>query len=173
MQTIQRLSRRITKKIHSWGITVLFIGLLPSLAFALAGIGERSSFFHYNDLTLIERGHPSDFCSGPTHWCNALYREGYRNFKGIDSTFEQLNIPSDSATPYLIGQRSSDNSWLVYNLQKEQILIADMDYQKVIDVWYSLGFKQPTYVNARNTRELLTETKDSKSFRWKEIYRCT
>lgn len=167
MQTIQRLSRRITKKIHSWGITVLFIGLLPSLAFALAGIGERSSFFHYNDFTLIERGHPSDFCSGPTHWCIALYREGYRNFKGIDSTFEQLNIPSDSATPYLIGQRSSDNSWLVYDLQKEQILIADMDYQKVIDVWYSLGFTQPTYVNARNTRELLTETKDSKSFRWK------
>ena len=167
MQTIQRLSGRIIKKIHSWGITVLFIGLLPSLAFALAGIGERSSFFHYNDFTLIERRHPSDFCTGPTNWCLALYREGYRDFKGIDSTFEQLNIPSDSSTPYLIGQRSSDNSWLVYDLQKEQILIADMDYQKVIDVWYSLGFTQPTYVNARNTRELLTETKDSKSFRWK------
>ena len=73
----------------------------------------------------------------------------------------------DTKTPYLIGQRSSDNRWLVYDLQKEQILIADIDYQKVIDVWYSLGLAQPAYVNSRNTRELLTETKDSKVFRWK------
>lgn len=168
MKPIPRASGRIMKKIHLWGSLVLFIGLVPSLAFALAGIGERTSFFHYNDFTLIERGHPSDFCSGPTNWCLALYREGYRDFKGIDSTFVQLNIPSDSATPYLIGQRSSDNSWLVYDLQKEQILIADTDYKKVIDVWHSLGLAKPIYVNARNTRELLTETKDSKIFRWKK-----
>ena len=102
---------------------VLCIGLLPSLAFALAGIAERTSFFHYNDFTIIERGHPSDMCSGPNKWCLALVGEGYRDFKGIDSTFEQLNIPSDSATLYIVGQRSSDNSWLVYDLQKEQILV--------------------------------------------------
>lgn len=167
MKSIQRASRWIMKKIHSWGPLVLFIGLLPSLALALAGIGERSSFFHYNNFTSIERGHPSDFCSGSTKWCLALYKEGYRNLKGIDSTFEQLNIPSDSATPYLIGQRSSDNSWLVYDLEKEQVLIADTEYQKVIDVWNSLGLAQPTYVNARNTRQLLTKTKDSKVLRWK------
>lgn len=166
MKPVRRALRLMMKKIH-WGPLVLFIGLLPSLALALAGIGERSSFFQYNDFTFIERGHPSDICSGPTKWCLALNREGYRDFKGIDSTFEQLNVPTDHARPYLIGQRSSDNSWLVYDLQKEQILIADTDYQKVIDVWYSLGLAQPKYVNARNTRELLTETNDSKAFRWK------
>ena len=166
MKTTQRSDRRIIKEINLWAPLVLSIGLLPSLVFALAGIAERTSFFHYNDFTVIERGHPSDICSGSTKWCLALWREGYRSSKGINSTFEQLNIPSDSTIPYIVGQRSSDDSWLVYDLQKEHILIADIDYQKVIDVWYSLGLAQPTFVNARNTRELLTETEDSVVSRW-------
>lgn len=37
----------------------------------------------------------------------------------------------------------------------------DVDYNKVIDVWLSLGLDQPVYVNAHNTHELLTETRDS------------
>ena len=162
-----RTSGRMMKKLHPWGLPVLLIGLLPSLAFALAGIAERTSFFHYNDFTRIERGHPSDICSGSTKWCLALYRDGYRDFKGIDSTFTQLNIPSDTATPYIIGQRLSDDRWLVYDLQKEQILIEDVDYQKVIEVWCSLGLARPSYVDARNTRELLTETQDSIASRWR------
>ncbi len=159
------------KALHSWGLSAVFIGLLPSLAFGLAGMAERSSLFHYNDFAGIERGYPSDICSGTTKWCLDLYREGPRDFKGIDSTFKQLNVPPDRATPYIIGQRSSDGIWLVYDLQKEQILIADFDYRKVIDIWRSLGFAQPVYVNARNTRELLSETHDSIFSRWSEDLR--
>lgn len=154
------------KAIDSRYTLFLFIGLLPSLVFALAGIAERTSFFHYNNFTAIERSHPSDVCTGPTKWCLALVREGYRVFKGVDSTFEQVNIPTDSAIPYVVGQRSSDGNWIVYDLLKEQTLIEDTDYQKVIDVWYSLGLAQPNYVNARNTRELLVETEDSVKSRW-------
>ena len=155
------------KTINSWRLLVLFIGLLPSLAFALAGIAERISFFHYNNFATIERGHPSDICSGPDKWCIAFRKDGHQDFKDIEFSFKQVSIPTNSAIPYFVGQRLFEDSWLVYDLQKEQILIIDIDYSKVIDAWYSLGLAQPTYVNARNTRELLNETEDSVTFRWK------
>jgi hypothetical protein len=154
------------KAIHSWRTLVLFISLLPSLAFALAGIAESTSFFYYNDYTKIERGHPSDLCWGPDQWCLAFRKDGYQGFKDINFTFKQVSVPADKAIPYFIGQRLSDDSWLIYDLQKEKPLIADIDYQKVIAVWLSLGLARPVYVNARNTRELLTETEDSVADRW-------
>jgi len=154
------------KPINSWRTLVLLIGLLPSLAFALAGIAESTSFFYYNDYAKIERGHPSDLCWGPSKWCLALRKDGRQGFRDIDFTFIQVSVPSDRAIPYFVGQRTLDDSWLVYDLQKEKTLIADIDYQKVIAVWSSLGLAQPVYVNARNTRELLTETEDSVASRW-------
>ena len=154
------------KSTISWIFPVLLISAMPTLAFALAGIAERTSFFHYNDFAQIQRGHPSDICSGATNWCLALRREGHQDFKGIRSTFEKLNIPSDGRSPYLVGQRSSDNFWLVYDLKQEEVIVSDASHQKVIDVWRSLGLPQPSYVNARNTRELLLETEKSVRFRW-------
>jgi len=151
---------------HFKFMLVQFILLLPSPAFALAGMAESNSYFHYNDFTKIERGHPSDLCWGPSKWCLALLRDDYRKFKGIDFTFEEINTPTDQAAPYIIGRRSTDNHWLVYDLKKERFLIDDADYNKAIDVWLSLGLAQPVYVNAHNTRELLTETRDSVFNRW-------
>ena len=66
-----------------WFLPVLWIAILPEMSFALAGIAERTSFFHYNDFAQIQRGHPSDICSGATNWCLALRREGHEDFKGI------------------------------------------------------------------------------------------
>ena len=135
---------------------ILFLLLFSSLAHALAGFAERSSTFHYNDFSQIERGHPSDLCYGLDNgqWCLVLRRDDYRHFKDIDSPFAELNVPVDTSTPYIIGRRSSDNHWLVYELEKEILLISDADYRLVLDVWQGLGMEEPIYVNARNTREL-------------------
>jgi hypothetical protein len=156
----------VKRKLRSAIIVVLLVVLLPAQVYALAGIAESSSVFHYNDYTKIERGHPSDLCWGPSKWCLGLKREDYRNFKGVDFTFQEINVPADTTIPYLIGRRSSDSHWLIYNLNEEQILIANIDYGKVIEIWSSLGLATPVYVNAHNTRELLTETGDSVNSRW-------
>lgn len=158
--------RFFMKSIPARLILFIFFILSPSLGYALAGIAESTSYFHYNDYTKIESGHPSDLCWGPTKWCLAFKREDFRKFKGIDSTFEEINVPVDSATPYIIGRRSTDNHWIVYNLLEEQILMKDIDYKKVVEVWASLGLAQPVFVNAHNTRELLTETRGSVTARW-------
>ncbi len=88
------------------------------------------------------------------------------DFKGITSTFRQLNVPTDSAVPVIIGQLSYDHTWIIYDLQKEAIVINDAEYQKVTDVWKSMELPMPVYVNSENTRELLVETEDSVSMRW-------
>jgi hypothetical protein len=149
-----------------WCVLTHSIFLLPSLAFALAGIAESTSRFHYNDYAQIERGHPSDLCRGPTKWCLALIREEFHEFENLESSFEEINVPGKSAGPYVIGRRSLDNHWLAYDLKRERLLIADPDYDKVIETWLSLGLDPPVYVNAHNTREMLTETRDSVIARW-------
>ncbi len=150
-----------------WSILPLFLVLLPSFAFALAGFAEKSSVFHYNDFTDIFRGHPSDMCPGATQWCLDFERKEARWFKGINSTFEKINVPPDRKTPFIIGQLSSDSNWLVYDLGKEKILISHPDYEKAIHVWNSLGMKEPIYVTPHNTRDLLTETEESSRSNWR------
>jgi hypothetical protein len=59
----------------------------------------------------------------------------------------------------------------VYDLKQERLLINDADYDKVIEVWLALGLTQPIYVDAHNTRELLTETRDSVTSRWRFDFR--
>jgi len=145
--------------------TFVIISLLPAYAFALAGIAERSSFFYYNDYTAIERGHPSDMCRGPSKWCLRFQREDHRDFKGIDTSIEEINVPNNSTSPYVILRRSSDEQWLVYDLENEQILITDSNYQDVLAVWNTLGLDAPIFVNAKNTPEYLTETEDSAAAR--------
>lgn len=146
-------------------ISTLILCLHVAPVFALAGIGERSSQFYYNDFAFIERGHPSDLCDGPTKWCLSLYRENFRRFPGIDSSFEEINVPQDRTNPYFIG-RSSDNHWLIYDLKGEQLVTTNTDHGVVLARWRSLGLAEPTYVNAHNTRERLIETEDSVSARW-------
>ena len=79
----------------------------------------------------------------------------------INFIFEEINVPTDKSAPYIFGQRSTDSHWLVYDLKQEQFLMDDVDYNKVIDVWLFLDLDQLVYVNAHNTLELLTETRDS------------
>jgi hypothetical protein len=93
----------VKPKIRSGFVLTLLLVLLPAHAYALAGIAESSSVFHFNDYTKIERGHPSDLCRGPSKWCLGLKREDYRSFRDIDFTFEEINVPTDSAIPYIIG----------------------------------------------------------------------
>lgn len=143
---------------------VLFGFLVTTNVLALAGIAESSSYFHYNRYTDVELGHPSDLCQGPTKWCLGLKRQNFQRFKGIDSTFEELNVPDDPASPYLIGRRSSDNAWLVYDLDKEEVLLEHENFQMVLSFWYELGMTSPTFVDAHNTRAFLEETRDSVKF---------
>ncbi len=136
-------------------------------AFALAGIGESSSRFYYNDFALIERGHPSDLCDGASKWCLSLHREDYRRFPGIDSSFEEMSVPLDHTTPYFIGRRSIDNVWLIYDLKHEQVVSTNSTRDLMMAEWRALGLVEPTYVDAHNTRERLTETEESVSARWR------
>ena len=145
--------------------TLLFL-MHVAPVFALAGIGESSSQFHYNDFVFIERGHPSDLCDGPTKWCLSLYREDYRRFPGVDSSFEEINVPQNRTNPYFIGRRSLDGYWVIYDLKQEQVVTTNTDHDVVIAKWRSLGLAEPTYVNAHNTRERLIETEDSVFSRW-------
>ncbi len=143
--------------------------MLPSMALALAGIAESSSSFHYNDFAQIERGHPSDLCSGGGEWgkwCLAFRKERFASFKSLDSTFTQVSVPSDHATPYFIGQSALDDRWVIYDLQQEVFIVRDADYPSAISSWRTLGLVEPSFVNARNTREMLIETDDSVASRW-------
>ncbi len=145
----------------------LLFCLISSKAFALAGIAERSSYFHYNDYAQVERGHPSDTCTGKTKWCLGLSKKNLRGLRGINSSFEELSVPPDSASPYFIGRLSENDHWLVYDLQQESIILEHPNYKNALDTWRSLKQKDPIFVNVKNTRDLLFETEESIDRRWK------
>ncbi len=147
-------------------ILPLLISLSPACALALAGFAEQTSVFHYNDYRQVLRGHPSDLCHGETKWCLVLQKPGKGYRREENAHFEELSVPLDRRIPYVIGRRSGDNYWILYDLTQEKVLVADLNYDNAIYAWRALGFEEPRYANGRNTGEFLIETKESVFSRW-------
>ena len=147
-------------------IVPMLISLSPACAFALAGFAESTSVFHYNDYRQVVRGHPSDLCHGETKWCLILQKPDDVYRREENSHFEELSVPLGHRVPYVIGRRSNDNHWILYDLIQEKVLVADLNYDNAIYAWRALGFDEPRYANGRNTREFLIETEESVFARW-------
>ncbi|GJM06209.1 MAG: hypothetical protein DHS20C09_22050 [marine bacterium B5-7] len=129
-------------------------------------MGERSTHFFYNNYAKIERGHPSDLCSGENKWCLKLMRNNSQEFNDISFTFEKINVPVTPKFNYIIGQSSTDMRWLVYDLENENTIINTDEYNKALNAWAEHGNRTLVFIDGRNTRELLTETPESIKSRW-------
>ena len=150
-------------------ILMVFLALVPSTAMALAGIGEHDSTFHYNKYTKVKWQHPGQFCSrdGETSdlHCFEFARESYEDFEGLERSLEEINVPFDESSPYIIARRSDDSKWLVYDLEKEQPLITGVAYKEALAVWQSLGLLEPDFIDTINPHKFLRETAASKKRR--------
>ena len=150
---------------------MIFLILIPSIALALAGIGERDTTFHYNKYSKVSWQHPGQFCIRDNDTsdlrCLELIRDSYEDFKGLESSLEEINVPLDEASPYIIARRSSDSKWLVYDLEKEHYLIKGVSYNEALAVWQSLELLEPDFVDSINPEKFLHETVTSKKRRLK------
>ncbi len=143
-------------------INLLLLFLLsPTLAHALAGFAERSSTYHYNHYAKIERGHPSDLCMGENKWCLRLVQVSGDSFEKIDTTFNALNVPEDTSSPYLFGHRYDDSQWVIYDLKNAVPIHESQMKADAMQAWLALGQAAPLFIDARNTDQYLTETKES------------
>jgi hypothetical protein len=140
--------------------------LLPSAAFALAGLAEHTSVFHYNDFALIVLGHPSDICSGASNRCLALERGNHGDYEGIDSTFAEISGPVGEPVPYIIGRLSRDDQWIVYDLDSERVLFSAKGRGNALGYWKELGLAEPVYLTPGNIKRHLSETRESIRRRW-------
>ena len=80
----------------------------------------------------------------------------------MESSLEEINVPVDESTPYVIARRSLDSKWLVYDLEKEQHLINEVAYSEALAVWQSLGLSEPDFVDTISPEKLLRETAASR-----------
>ena len=129
---------------------------------ALAGIGEHHSTFHYNTYTKVIWQHPGEFCERDDEtsdrYCLEFKRESHEDFKDLESSLEEINVPSDPYSPYIIAKRSGDSKWLVYDLEKEKHLVTGVAYHEAVSVWQSLGLSEPSFIDSINPEKFLTET---------------
>lgn len=148
---------------------VVFLTLIPSKAMALAGIGEHDSTFHYNYYTMVSWQHPGEFCIRDVETsdrrCLMLIRESDEDFNRLESSLEELNVPLNESSPYIIARRSIDSRWLVYDLEKEQYLVNAAVYSEALAVWQSLGLPEPDFIDSIDPAKFLRETAASKKRR--------
>lgn len=145
-------------------ISVLFLTLFPSVAMSLAGFAEHYSTFHYSDYAKVLWAHPGDVCTrdrGSDQFCFSLRREGNGSFKELENSLEEINVPVDTSSPYVIARRSIDSKWLVYDLEAEQYLANKINRDEALAVWKSLGLTEPRFVDPRAPTDHLEETVES------------
>lgn len=145
-------------------INFTFLILFPSVAMPLAGFAEHYSTFHYSDYAKVLWAHPGDVCTrdrGSDQFCFSFSKEGNGSFKELENSLEEINVPVDRSSPYVIARRSIDSKWLVYDLEKEQYLVNKVKRNEALTVWKSLGLTEPGFVDPRAPTDHLEETAES------------
>jgi hypothetical protein len=153
--------------ISTIAISICLLILSPSRAFSLAGIAERHSTFYLNKYANVRWEHPGDICDGNDYYCLSLEKVEHGVFEGLEYSLEEINIPATKSSPYIIARRSMDDTWLVYDLEKERYVIEATGFNEAHDVWKSLGFAMPSFIDSKSPEEYLAETIESILARWR------
>lgn len=142
----------------SAGVLISFL-CIPSLVFGLAGWSELSYEYYYSPNILIEFSVPSDACSpeyNKNQRCIKIYSADdgnkFKKFKNLDSLTE-VNLPLSSSPKFIIGKSYFDDSWLIYDIQKDEKLFVDKNFDLVKKEYEKLGVKTPTLVSMNNFDE--------------------
>jgi len=155
--------------VHRAALLVCLL-LLPAWVGALAGMAESYRNYNYNDLAQVQWGNPGEFC--PTRadgrYCMHLTRPDAGTFKELDYIpIDEINLPTEPASPYVIARPSLEDLWFVYNLKTEQYVISKVSYPAALEVWIRLGLQEPgEFVQSSRPANKLQETRDSVVFRW-------
>jgi hypothetical protein len=145
---------------------ILLVTFIPSTAFALAGIAERTSIYHYNHYAELYWAHPGDTCDGNDTYCLSLKKKGNLNFTGLECNFEEINLPKDVLNPIILARRSIDNKWIVYDLRDESYLIDSASFNDAYAVWTSTDNNEVSFIDVKNPDQFLFETKKSIRLKW-------
>lgn len=147
---------------------LLAAALIPLPALALAGFAEHSSTYQFNRFAELRWDSPGDGCEGDDKFCLELVRRSGTGFANIDGSLEAINVPVDPSSPYVVAQRSSDLSWLVYDLAAEAFLVERARRDEAFAAWRRLGLAEPRLVDAHGPERYLEETAASVEQRWRE-----
>jgi len=150
-------------------LAALLLGaLVPLRAVALAGFAEHSRTLHFNRFAELRWQSPGDACEGEDPFCLELVRPGGYEHAGVDESLEAINVPEDPASPYVLAQRSSDGSWLVYDLGAQRFVAERAGRTEALAAWRRLGLAEPELIDARSPERHLRETGASALQRWRE-----
>jgi hypothetical protein len=145
---------------------IWLVTFIPSTAFALAGIAERTSIYHYNHYAELYWAHPGDTCGGNDNYCLSLKKKGNLDFAGLECKFEEINLPKDVSNPIILARRSNDNKWIVYDLRDESHLIESASFNDAYAVWTSTDNNEVSFIDVKNPDQFLNETKKSIRLKW-------
>jgi len=150
-------------------ILCLSVGLstfLPSAVFPLAGIGEVDSTFHFNRYAKLKWAHPGDTCEGGDNYCLKLEKANRGTFKGLDCSLEEINLPENTSIPIILARRSTDNTWLVYDLANEAFIIEAATFDDATAEWNSRALPVLSLIDTSNPDQFLSETYASIKRKW-------
>ncbi|MDD5291383.1 MAG: hypothetical protein PHZ04_04725 [Patescibacteria group bacterium] len=149
---------------------ICFFFLLPRIAFGLAGWGEFNTECYYTSEILINFGNPSDVCSPDygDQTCFSLYKNYDRyHFKGFKKlgNLTSIGVPTSDKPKFIIGKSYYDSSWLIYDIEQDEKILQDSNYEKVLAEWKNLGNPEPTIANTKNFSKYFdNETEESKKW---------
>lgn len=141
-------------------LTTLFFLTWNFKVFALAGFSEIDSVLHYNNLTDIMWGHPSDACSPYGHYCFYLIEKN-KIAHPFNTALQTINIPEDQNSNFVLIE-SMRNQWVIYDLGSKGIVFENDNFESALKKWEDLGFPQVTFANATNLSDYFVETEESK-----------
>jgi len=135
----------------------------PAAAGATAGFAETHSDLHYNRSATLHWIHPGDGCDSG-RYCFTLEKKEVQSrlFRGLYLSLRKINVPEDDG-PLILAQASSDETWLVYDLDAEQYLVRSVPYETALRTWVASGRKPPRLADAEKGARGLSQTWRSRS----------
>lgn len=137
-------------------------------AYALAGLSESSSTFHYNDFADLSWGHPSDGCTEIETEYGSQYCFYLQPTKHGEELLQQwgglqkISIPTSKEEPIVLIQSRWHDHWTVYNTETAEVYLETENFEEALQKWKSFGFEKPSFANARNLSRYFEETEESK-----------
>jgi hypothetical protein len=130
----------------------------PAVAGATAGFAETHSDLQYNHSANLHWTHPGDGCDSG-RYCFTVEKKDVRShfFRDLYLSLRKINVPEDDG-PLILAQASSDETWLVYNLDAEQYLVRSVPYETALRTWVASGRKPPRLADAEKGARGLSRT---------------
>ncbi|HTD52704.1 MAG TPA: hypothetical protein VK780_06750 [Thermoanaerobaculia bacterium] len=134
------------------------LACVPAAAGATAGFAETHSDLHYNHSANLHWIHPGDGCDS-WRYCFSLEKNDARShfFRDLYLSLRKINVPEDEG-PLILAQASSDETWLVYDLDAEQYLVRSVPYETALRAWVASGRKPPRFADAEKGARGLSRT---------------